>query len=60
MPPGNDNVAITDITGRDVYQAALPGANQQSGTMQVDIAAIHPGVYFVKIGGSGVRKFVKE
>lgn len=59
LPPGDNNATITDITGREVYHTILP-TNMQSGNMQVDIAAIPAGVYFVKVDGSEVNRFVKK
>ena len=59
MPAGNGSVVINDMAGRGIYNNALTG-NSNSGTTQIDVSAIPTGVYFVKVNGSEVRKFVKE
>jgi len=55
----NPSIIITDITGRDVYKTALGVANG-TGTAEIDVAALPAGVYFIKISGSEMQKFVKE
>jgi len=60
MQPGNEKVVITDIAGREVYNTLLSGNNIATGTLQIDIAPMLAGIYFVKINGTEVRKFVKE
>ncbi len=52
------SLVITDITGRELYKATP--ANNSGGSMQIDIANLSAGVYFVKFNGSEVKKFVKE
>ncbi len=51
----NASVAITDITGRELYRGALVAGNTQ-----IDISSFPAGVYFVKTGGTEVKKFIKE
>jgi len=49
------NVAICNLVGQEVYSGQYD-AHQ----VQVDISPLTAGVYFVKINGTDVRKFVKE
>ncbi len=48
-------VAITDILGQTVYSK-----HYNAPQVQVDVSNLPIGVYFVKINGTEVRKFVKE
>ena len=50
-----DQVAVTDLLGQTVFSHEY---NQPR--VQVHIADLPTGVYFVKINGSEVKKFVKE
>jgi len=54
-----DNVAVSDITGRSVYNAAIAGKDNAS-KAKIDISTLPQGLYFVKVNGREVRKFVKE
>ena len=47
--------AVTDIMGQTVYTQ-----NHKSKQVQVDVSGLAAGVYFVKINGVEVRRFVKE
>jgi len=49
------NVSITDLTGREVYTR-----NYNTNKVNVNIAGIAAGIYFVKVNNNAVRKFVKE
>jgi len=51
-----NNINITNLIGQTVYEQDYT-AQQQA---VVNIASLPTGVYFVKINGSEVRKFVKE
>ena len=50
-------IKITNLLGQTVYSRQFAGG---SGQVRVDVSAFPPGVYFVKINGTEVRKFVKE
>jgi hypothetical protein len=49
------NIAITDLIGNTVYTHQY-GSNQ----VQIDVAAFPTGIYFARINGTDMRKFVKE
>ncbi len=49
------SVAISNFLGQTVYSSEY-----NTSQVQVDIAALPKGIYFVKINDSEVRKFVKE
>jgi len=50
-----NSIAITNLLGREVY------TNTYNTTLaQIDITALAAGVYFIKVNGTDVRKFVKE
>ena len=49
-------VSITDLVGQTVAAPLL----QHGGALQVNVAGLEGGVYFVKINGTEVRRFVKE
>ena len=51
------SVVISNLLGQAVLND-LQGNNSQA--QQVDISALPAGVYFVRVNGSDVRKFVKE
>jgi hypothetical protein len=48
-------VAITNLVGQTVYTHKY-----ESDKVQVDVADFPPGIYFVRINGTEVRKFVKQ
>ena len=48
-------LSITNLLGQTIY-TQQPNITKT----QVDISALQPGIYFVKINGTDVRKFVKE
>ena len=48
-------ITITNLLGQPIYQQAA-----NSLLARVDVSALAPGVYFVKVNGTDVRKFVKE
>jgi len=50
-------VSISNILGQTVYLQAAP-ANCQ--LLTVDVSGLAAGVYFVRVNGAAVRKFVKE
>ena len=50
-----NSVAITNLLGQTVYRNEY-----NSEQVQVDVSGFPPGVYFIKVNGSEVRKFVKE
>ena len=50
-------ITITNLLGQTIL-TQLPTANCQ--LAQVNISALSPGVYFVKVNGTETRKFVKE
>ena len=57
-------IAITNLLSQTIFQQTAP-ANLPTGQagcklLQVDVSGIPPGIYFVKINGTEVRKFVKE
>ena len=49
------NIAITDMVGQNIY-------SHRSNTrqVQVDVETLPAGVYFVKVNGTEVKKFVKQ
>jgi hypothetical protein len=49
------NITISNIVGQIVYTR-----NYNAHIISVDLSALADGVYFVKINGSKIRKFVKE
>ncbi len=51
------SVVICDLLGQTVY-TQLPTGNFQ--LLTIDVSGLPAGVYFVKVNGNGVRKFVKE
>jgi hypothetical protein len=48
-------LAITNLIGQ-----TISSHEYHAETVQVDVADLPPGVYFVKINGTEVRKFVKQ
>ena len=48
-------LTITNLTGQTVY-----AHEYNTETVQVNVATLPPGVYFVKVNGAEVKKFVKE
>ena len=48
-------IDVYNIIGQTVYSEAY-----NSEKVQIDVSALRPGVYFVKINGTDVRKFIKE
>jgi len=50
-----NNISITNVLGQTVYTQEC---NAQQ--IDVDVSALAAAVYFVKVNGSAVRKFVKE
>ena len=50
-----NNVTISDLPGRTLYNH-----NFNSTSVSVDVTSLPDGMYFVKINGTEVRKFVKE
>ncbi len=48
-------IAITDLIGRAIYTQKF-----NSKLVQIDIADLSTGVYFIRINGTEVRRFVKE
>ena len=54
-PDNIDEVALTNLTGQTVH------INRYNSTrVQLDVSGLPAGVYFVKVNGTEVRKFVKE
>jgi hypothetical protein len=51
------SVVITNLLGQTVYSSQSPVGSLQA---SVDISALPSGVYFVKVNGAELRKFVKE
>ena len=49
------SIAITNLLGQTLYTHAYDAPQ-----VQVDVADLPPGMYFVRISGSEVKKFVKE
>ncbi len=49
------SVCLTNLTGQEVYNQ-----NYNQAKVQVDVAQLPAGLYFVKVNGQDVRKFVKE
>ena len=52
-----NTISVTDVIGQTIYSQLLT-ANCK--LVQVDLAALPSGLYFVKVNNSEVRKFVKE
>jgi len=50
-----NQIAITNLLGQTLYTQ-----NYNTGQIQIDVSNLPTGMYFVKINGSEVRKFVKE
>ena len=50
------DIGITNVLGQEVSRQAIVGSLQ----VGVDVSTFPAGVYFVKVNGSVVRKFVKE
>ena len=50
-----NQLTLVNLLGQTVFSRQFAG-----GSGQVDVSAFPPGVYFVKINGTAVRKFVKE
>lgn len=50
-------IIITDLLGQTVYLQTAPA---NCTLLQVDISGLTPGVYFVRINNTDIRKFVKE
>ncbi len=48
-------ITITNLLGQPIYQQSA-----NSLLARVDVSALTPGVYFIKVNGTDVRKFVKE
>ena len=48
-------LSVTDLLGRTLMSANCSGAS-----VEVDISMLQPGIYFVRVNGSELRKFVKE
>ncbi len=55
VPDSITSIAITNLLGQVVYSQQY---NSQQ--VQVDVADLPKGVYFIKVNGGDVRKFVKE
>jgi len=50
-----NEVTITNLVGQTIYSQ-----NYNAPHVQVDVSHLPPGLYFVKVNGSEVRRFVKE
>ncbi len=50
-----NTITISDLIGQTVYSH-----DYSASQVQIDIASLSAGVYFVKVNGTDVRKFVKE
>ena len=48
-------LTITNLIGQQVYTQEY-----NTETVQVNVAGLPNGIYFIKINGSEVRRFVKE
>ena len=49
------NIAISNVIGQTIYSNKY-----NSDKVQIDVSGLASGVYFVKVNGSEVRKFVKQ
>ena len=49
------SIAISNLVGQTVYRHQYNTEN-----VQIDVSNLPPGIYFIKINGTEVRKFVKE
>ena len=49
------SIAVTNLVGQTVYTNSY-----EAGRVDIDISQLPAGVYFIKINGTEVRKFVKE
>jgi len=55
-PSGTEGqIAITNLLGQTIY-----AQNTNTDKIQIDVSAFPAGMYFVKVNGSEVRKFIKE
>jgi len=50
-----NQITITNLIGKTVYSQS-PGSKE----LQVNIAYLAPGIYFVKVNGTEVKRFVKQ
>ena len=48
-------ITITNLLGQTIYEQAA-----NSLLVEVNVSTLSPGVYFIKVNGTDVRKFVKE
>jgi hypothetical protein len=55
--PDHSTIAISDITGRIMRNEAV--GNGRS-LMQIDVSDFAPGVYFIQLNGTEVRRFAKQ
>jgi len=55
-----NTVVVEDISGRVISRTAWANTDNGIGSMEIDATNLTPGVYFVKINSSEVRRFVKE
>ena len=52
-----DRISITNFLGQTIYeQSCFAGMK----SLTIDCSSFPPGVYFVKVNGTEVRKFVKQ
>ena len=56
--PGNSLVTISNLVGKVVYKTEIEQTSA-NGLTQIDVSALEPGIYFLTINGSDVRKLVK-
>ncbi|MBC7554607.1 MAG: T9SS type A sorting domain-containing protein [Taibaiella sp.] len=54
-PGGITSAVISTITGQVLYNLLPAGS-----TASIDVSALQAGIYFIKINGTEIRKFVKE
>ena len=54
--PVND-ITIVNLLGQTVYSRQFTAGGLE---MQVDVSTLSAGVYFVKVNGTAVKKFLKE
>ena len=52
-----NSIAISNIWGQAMYNQVCQTSPRQQ---DVDITALPPGIYFIKVNGTQVRKFVKQ
>jgi Secretion system C-terminal sorting domain len=53
-----NNITITDVAGKELM--SQPAGANATGSVEINVSSLAPGVYFVKFSNTEVRKFVKE